>query len=633
MPQQPPQRDDDSIYRKLFDLSPDAVFIEDHDGVVLDANDQALILHGMSREELIGRNVTSLVPPSQREVVEKEFQAWVRGDITRYRGQSLRKDGSMIPVEIRGAHVDYMGTPALLFHVRNISEQIRAEQELVQGRSRFETLVNHLAEGIWTLDSEGVGLYANAAMERILGYHANEITGKPLSEFLSDKQRSESLSPHHLLRTLTLHPSTVLFQHRDGHEVSCIVHAHSLLDEDAINDEYQLTLRDISETLNLQQQLFQAQKMEAFGRLVGGMAHDFNNLLMALMGQAELLKSDLPPDSSLMQDTDRLLEIGRRGSEMVRQLLVFSRRDTVEGDSVCMQECVQRVHSMVRSLIPKQITLTTSVPEQPIYIHGSSGLVDQVIMNLVINARDAIEQEGTIALILSSRLPEPEELDQFVVSLPTIQNKMVCLAVTDTGCGMTPEEISQIFEPFFTTKPKDKGTGLGLSTAYGLVEQHNGSIAVVSTPGKGTTFKLFFPEILAPADTPPPAAGFWDKNSKRVLLVEDDPAVRKVTTHMLKHLDQEVIETTSAEEAEEIMRDRSSPTCSVLISDIMLPGQNGVEFSRRVRESNPHLPILFVTGCSEAEIQNMGQLPENSIVLHKPFRLQQVQQSLAALMS
>ncbi len=304
--------------------------------------------------------------------------------------------------------------------------------------------------------------------------------------------------------------------------------------------------------------------------------------------------------------------------------MAFSRRGDIGEERVELNGLVRRIGEMSGRLLPKAIVLAVRESETPLWITGNPGSLEQVLMNLVINARDAMPRGGELTLRVEERLPLPEELDEFRQGLPFIQGRMACVSVCDDGAGMDPEILRNLFEPFFTTKPVGQGTGLGLSTAYAMVRQHQGAIAVRSAPGQGSDFKLFFP---AAKEDGVPAGATPAKHL--AILVEDEESVRKVTQEMLRHLGLDVAAYASAED---LLAAPATTGARVLVSDWLLPGMNGLDLIRRIRGRHPGLPAILITGCDEEQVRRAGPLPDWTRVLHKPFRMAQFQEAMSECM-
>ncbi len=370
----------------------------------------------------------------------------------------------------------------------------------------------------------------------------------------------------------------------------------------------------------LEAQLRQAQRMESIGRLAGGVAHDFNNLLTAILGNTELALMDLEPHSPLYQRLTVVMQAAESAADLTRQLLAFSRKQIIEPEPVDLARLIERMHMMLARLIGEDIQLDISAPQQAGLIKADPGQIEQVIVNLVVNARDAMPEGGRLMLEVSSQHLD----DEYVKRHPyTKAGEYVMLAVSDTGLGMSAEVKQHLFEPFFTTKPLGKGTGLGLATSYGAVKQHGGSIEVYSELGQGTTFKIYFPRLMGettgakePADIERLPSG-----TETILLVEDDPGVLDFSLSVLEHLGYQVITAASGEEALRLAEGHLTEI-HLLLTDVIMPGMNGRMLADRLMLMRPSLRVLFTSGYTENVIVHHGVLEEGINFLSKPFTAQ-----------
>jgi len=366
------------------------------------------------------------------------------------------------------------------------------------------------------------------------------------------------------------------------------------------------SLLDLERT---QEQLLQSQKMEAVGRLAGGVAHDFNNQLTAIMGYAEILLFGLPEGDSRRGEVEEILRASGRAAELTRQLLAFSRRQVLRPRVVDLNDLVREMRGMLQRLIGENIRLRTECAEVPLRVRADPAQIEQVIMNLAVNARDAMPEGGQLDIATRT---EPSRTGY-------AEGPMHVMAVTDTGTGMTPEVMIRLFEPFFTTKEAGKGTGLGLSTAYGIVRQSGGHITCRSTPGEGTTFEISLPatrEVDGEPRRPQPAAVAGGK--ERVLVIEDEEQVRQLVQRVLSDAGYSVITASSGDEAAEALR---GPECvQMVITDLMLPGSlSGIDIARRVLSEDRGTRVLCISGYSEQLVSGASALPPAAPLLQKPF--------------
>jgi signal transduction histidine kinase len=375
--------------------------------------------------------------------------------------------------------------------------------------------------------------------------------------------------------------------------------------------------RDITETLKLEAQFRQAQKMEAVGRLAGGVAHDFNNMLGVIIGYSDLCLGLIAPENPANRYLDQIKKASHRAVGLTRQLLAFSRQQVVFPKILDLNEVLQNVTTMLQRLVGEDVAMSFR-PTVPIgCIKADPGQIEQILMNLVVNARDAMPGGGEIIIQTGHA-----ELDEhYVAQHPGSRvGQNVVLVVSDTGCGMDESTKSQIFEPFFTTKVIGQGTGLGLSTVYGIVKQSGGTIFVYSEPGKGTTFKVYFPRVAERADVPRAShdEGRLPRGSETILVVEDDGPLRELTVRLLQEAGYRVIEAKNAEVALDIVK-TSEPAIDLLLTDVVMPGKSGVELQEQAKAVRPDLRSLFVSGYTGDLVAQRGGVVPEAAFLEKPF--------------
>ncbi len=374
---------------------------------------------------------------------------------------------------------------------------------------------------------------------------------------------------------------------------------------------------EITERKRLEEQLLQSQKMEAVGQLAGGVAHDFNNILTAIVGYTDLLAAELGTNVQQLEDLEEIRKAARRAAALTRQLLAFSRKQVLEPRIIDVNGVVLNLDKMLRSLISENIELKTVLADDLAAARADPNQIEQVIMNLAINARDAMPEGGTVTIETRNATLDDAYAAQHV---SVIAGEYVMLAVTDTGCGMDEKTQSRIFEPFFTTKPAGRGTGLGLSTVYGIVKQTGGNIWLYSEPGKGTTFKIYLPAIaalpedigkVAPADALPRGGG-------TVLVVEDDEQLRRLTHRALASQGYTVLEADRGSTALDIAR-RHKGHIDLLLTDVIMPDTNGRKLAETIRAARPGLRVVYMSGYPDGAIASHGMLEPGVAYLAKPF--------------
>ena len=500
--------------------------------------------------------------------------------------------------------------------LRDHAEQLKASYE------RFFTVTQSARDAIVSADDAGRITFWNKSAEATFGYAEHEIVGQPITKLVAEDDRAAYTAalPKPALNDLTFGSIVELKAVRqDG---GTFPGEFSLAaNHGAAGMAFTAVVRDVTERKQAQatlqqrdEQLRQAQKMEAIGRLAGGVAHDFNNLLMAIHGYAEMLVSSLEGDPR-REDADEIVKAADRAAGLTRQLLAFSRRQVIKQQAIELDKLVENMRNMLQRLIGADVRIDTDVWPDLMPVLADSTQVEQILVNLVVNARDAMPSGGLISIELRNI-----ELDKVgVAAHPGLQpGDYVEMAVSDSGSGMDSETASHIFEPFFTTKERGKGTGLGLSTVYGIVQQSGGAIEVQSRVGHGTTFYIYLPcatDFGKPARMKPPAA---KAISETVLLVEDDDRVRALISNMLKKQGYSVLLASAADQAMEIAA-RHRGSIHLLLTDVVMPGASGRHLSERLTAERPETRVLFMSGYSDDAILRHGVKQAAAHFIQKPF--------------
>ena len=486
-------RDSEEKFRSLFDQLPDAILVGDETGVILDANPAASRLSGVTRDALIGRHVIGLFAPAQREAVEREYRRWFDGENAFADGYNWTSSGRDVPVQIHANRIQYLGNPATVLQVRDLTEHRR-----------------------------------------------------------------------------------------------------------------------------LQEQFRQAQKMEAIGRLADGIAHDFNNLLTSILSFGQLVLDDLGPEHPVSVNAREIIHTAERAGELSQQLLTFSRRQVIERTPQDLNGIVRDMDRMLRRTLGEDVELAILLADGLPVVEADSTRLGQVIMNLAVNARDAMPTGGRLTIETRSITLAPHDC----ANLPDVQpGPFVMLSINDTGSGMTAEVIEHLFEPFFTTKEPGQGTGLGLSTTYGIVRQFGGHIQVDSRCGEGTTFRVYLPkgegkpvETASRRGRKAPAKG-----GGTLLLVEDEDSLREVTAEILRRLGYRVYVAPGGQQALELARAHRDEI-QLLLTDMIMPGMDGWTLARTLQGEKPDLKVVFMSGYSGSFITRHGVQEESIDLLPKPFR-------------
>ncbi len=493
-----------------------------------------------------------------------------------------------------------------------MAKRERADEVLRESRARFESVIQSAIDGIISVDEAHRIVLFNPAAERMFGCTEVEAIGQPLERFIPARLRA--FAPSKWTTGAVGELKNLTGQRAQNEEFPIEASISQTMTDGA--KLLTLFLRDVTEQKRLEAQLRQTQKMEALGQLASGIAHDFNNLLMVIFGNGELLEMTLPRDAPQRESIDQISRAAERAAALTRQLLAFSRKQVPEFSIVDLNALVTDAEKMLRRLIGENVRLQTVLQPNLSRVQIDRGQMDQVIMNLAINARDAMARGGSLTietgeaelnLNYAKNQPEPHP-DRYVV-----------LSVSDTGCGMSPEVQARIFEPFFTTKPMGQGTGLGLSVVHGIVKQNQGYIALESVSGRGTTFKIYLPPAGMPlasaveSDSSGPVGG-----SETILLAEDEEPVRAVTALMLETLGYRVLQAESGEEALSVANENHKKI-DLLMTDVVMPDMSGRELADKLWYFHSDLKVLFQSGYTGAAVLRHGVQHAEVAFLQKPF--------------
>ncbi|UCC47807.1 MAG: response regulator [Gemmatimonadota bacterium] len=519
-----------------------------------------------------------------------------------------------------------MDAYALARAVRYAIERARAEaalRESQQASKLLATAVEQGAEAIYITDLDGTIQYVNPSFERITGYSREDVVGH--NPRILNSGRQDGAFYREMWEALArgdVWSGHLINRRKDGTLYRQDATISPVRDASGAIVSYVCAARDVTRERELEDQLRQSQKMEAVGQLAGGVAHDFNNLLTAIMGNSELLLARMDDDDARRADLDEIRKAGARAASLTRQLLAFSRRQVLEPVFLDLNSVVESVAKMIERVIGEHVELVTVLYPDLGQIHADPGQIEHVIINLAVNARDAMPEGGKLLIETTNA-----DLDEEYVSAhtPVQPGPYVMLAISDTGSGMDEATRARVFEPFFTTKESGKGTGLGLSTVYGIVKQSNGYIWVYSEPGQGTTFKIYLPRVEdVEAVVRPKARGAAERRrlerdgKETGLVVEDDDAVRAVVRRALEGCGYTVVEARDAAEATRLAGEYAG-AIDFLITDLIMPETSGRDLARRVAEVRPDVRVLYMSGYSDNVVLRQGMLSPGMQFLAKPF--------------
>jgi len=609
-------------YNNLSRFANDVILLVDADGAILTANDRAADVYGYSLDQLHGMHIQQLRAPSTRAAFAADWQlARERGSLI-FESVHQRCDGHEFAVEVSTRSIVVAGRPLQQSIIRDISDRKQAERELSESEARFRQLVESAPYGILVVDQDFI-LYANAEAVRMFGASTpDDLVGHPLAERAAFEERESVVRrAREVVSGVPSPPVERRYLRLNGEEFWVAVSAASI--------EYNRQLagllfyRDITaarraaeEHARLEEQLRQAQKMESVGRLAGGVAHDFNNYLTVINGYCEMLLGGPDAGPEIRESLEEISAAGARAASITQQLLAFSRKQIATPRVLSLNQVVTDSGQLLRRLIGEHIAIVTRLHPQPGNVMADPLQLGQVLMNLAINARDAMPDGGQIAIETGQG-----EIDQTAESGSAVRpGRYALLSVTDTGAGMSPEVQERVFEPFFTTKGAGTGTGLGLSTAYGIVRQAGGWIEVRSSPGAGSCFEIWLPltgEVAVDATVPPPAAESG-RGEETLLIVEDQADVRRLALSILKASGYRLLAAENAEQALQLSAGYAGPI-DLLVTDVIMPGLNGRQLADRLAKERPGLKVLYTSGYAADVIALQGSLEPGMAYLPKPF--------------
>ena len=620
--------------RFSVDHAADCVMWLDPEGRVVDVSESTCHQLGYTHDELLGMTVFEISPSASPATWSMHWQdAKDQGSLTLETSQ-LTKGGELVPFEVTVNHLSFAGREYICSFARDMTERKRAEASLRESEERYRALFERSLDCVYVHDLEGRFLDANAAVLGLLGYDLDEIRSLTFASLLDETQTAHAAEVlRGLLETGSQRDITQSrLRCKSGAYVDVETKA-SLIFREGKPHAVQGIARDVTERLAMEEQLRQAQKMEALGQLAGGIAHDFNNLLTAIIGYSDLALGAMDPDDPNRLLIEQVRQVGGRASGLTRQILAFSRRQKLESRVVALNEVLGDLEPLLRRTLGEDIDLRFLLAAAPSDVEVDPSQMEQVVLNLVVNARDAMVRGGRLTLETAN-----VELDRRYARthLEAKPGPYVVLAVSDTGCGMTKETAARVFEPFFTTKDSGKGTGLGLSTVFGIVKQSGGNVSLYSEPGIGTTFRVYLPRSAstAPQATEAVAAGSPTRASGRILVVEDDPSIRDLVARVLRRAGYDVVGASSAEEALSAVGKSNVPP-DLLLTDVVLPGgEGGYDLAQSLRARYPSLPVTYMSGYSANSGVQAGRLEAGMDYLEKPFTpdalLQRVRRAVGA---
>jgi len=618
-------RDSEASFRLLFANNPNPMWVYDLDTLAfLEVNEAAISYYGYSRAEFLQMRIADIRPAEDIPLLLKNIER-IRTELQisgEWRHQL--KNGDIIDVAVVSHTLEFARRKAALVVARDITRRKQAEEQLQAAEARYRTLVEQLPAITYIVELGQVSrtIYISPQIEEVLGFSPQEWLADPnlwLKQLHPDDR--ERVVAETRLADVGNEPLDIEYRAmtKDGQ----MVWLHNLNQKVPVVDEAgQLRYRhgvmfDITGRKHLEEQYQQAQKMEAIGQLTAGIAHDFNNLLTAINGFAGLMQMQLLPEDPLAEMVDKILHSGERAAQLVRQLLVFSRKQIIKPELLELNQIVTKMEGMLSRIIGEYIQMKTSLKPDLWLIKADPAQIEQIIVNLAVNARDAMPQGGQLMIETAN-----VSLDEAFVAthLEAQPGEYVLLAVSDTGHGMSEEVQAHLFEPFFTTKEQGKGTGLGLATVYGIVKQNGGHIWVYSEEGQGATFKIYLPrvrEATQPLDQPQVDTEL-PRGNETILLVEDAVGVRELARRVLEELGYAVLVASNGQGALELAARHPDPI-QLLLTDVVMPGISGRALAEQLQQIRPNLKVLFMSGYTDEAIARHGVLAPGVSLLQKPF--------------
>jgi PAS domain S-box-containing protein len=624
----------------LVDALPVAVLTVDRAGRIRSWNAMAERIFGWTAAEVIGHD-NPVVPPAQHAEYEARLRRNQEAGLTvrALERPALRKDGTVVDIELstaplRSADGTVVGEVAI---VVDITARREAEAALRETRRQMELLLASAGEGILAVDGLGRVTFVNPAAARLLGSESERLLGRQIHPLIHHSHPDgtpydeDDCPVNASIRDGTVHRvDTEVFWREDRTSFPVEYVSTPIREEGRIVGAV-LTFQDITQRRQLELQLRQAQKMEAIGQLAGGVAHDFNNLLTVITGYTAMLLTELPPEDPVVPDLREIQSATERAAGLTRQLLAFSRRQVLAPRVIDLRRVVGDMERMLCRLIGEDVELSIAGGHAPARVHADPGQLEQVVMNLAVNARDAMPAGGRLTIEVEEAALTHADAERFRYVIP---GEYVRLCVRDTGLGMDEETRARLFEPFFTTKEPGEGTGLGLATVYGIVKQSGGYIWVDSAPGEGATFRIYLPHATEELEGEPvdaAAVSLPEPRGATVLLAEDEGALRAIVERILTKRGYRVLAASGGAEALALAERHDGPI-DLLVTDVVMPLMSGQELAHRLVRRRGDVPVLFLTGYSMEAVANHGVLRPGSELLKKPFSPQELAVAVSELL-
>lgn len=608
-------------FRAVFDQSLDGKLIVDDDRRILEVNRAACSLLSIADGELVGRRLDDLVAPKQGADVAEAFlgQGRQSGEL-----DLLRADGTRVPVDY-SARAKVMPGRHLTV-LRDISDRRKADQDrrkadqaLRESEQRYRNIVETANEGVWVIDPENNTTFANARMAEMLGYARDELLGRDLFTFMNAADRVEAEAIIQDQQESVLENHEFEFIRKDGTRLFALICTSALFDDDGSHTGALAMVSDITERVlqreekqRLEVQVHQKERLESVGLLAGGIAHDFNNVLAVIENYAAFAQEEIESDTPAHRDIEQVRRAADRAAALTRQLLVFSRRDHVDPEVVSLNRVTEELVKLLGRTLGEHIELVLELEPDLWYVEADVSQLDQVLLNLAINSRDAMTEGGRLVVRTQNTTLDATDALREQDLAP---GDYVRLTVSDTGTGISDENLRRAFDPFFTTKPKGEGTGLGLATVYGIVKQGHGHVRIYSGPGAGTVVSALLPRAAVTGEAKVTATQptIVPANGETLLVVEDEEPVRELVCRILAKHGYRVLSAPDGPSALDVAERHEGPI-DVLLSDVVMPHMLGPALAKALTEKRPDLQVIFMSGYTDRHDDL------NAPLVEKPFR-------------
>lgn len=603
-----------------FDTVPDAVFLVDEKCQIRRTNRAATELLGLPFSEIIGRSCDLVLGGIVRPLPECPYES--RFTLTQQQRSIGDTQGKVLEASSTPVR-DATGTLRGCVHVvRDVTEKKKAEQAIIESERKYRELVENTTYGVFRTTPEGQFLDVNSALVHMLGYAGKEeVLALNLTTDVYRRPSDREVILQQYRDGMAHHVEDLNWMRKDGSTIRVRTNGRAGRNQAGKIEYYEAIVEDMTARRMLEAELRQAQKMEAVGRLAGGVAHDFNNLLAVILGNVDLLLERCESPDKLRHRIEQIRTAAGRAAELTQRLLSFSRKQVLEETVFDLSAVVKETAKLLKRVLPEDIRLVTKLSPSPVRIRADQSQVEQTLMNLAVNARDAMPSGGSLVIETFDT-----EVDQTYASKhsPVVPGKYVMLTLSDTGVGMDEATRNRIFEPFFTTKEPGKGTGLGLAMVYGFMQQSRGFIHVYSEVGKGTTFKIYFPLVLAaekPARVDAPAAVVG--GTETILVAEDEEPLRELAGEVLQSLGYTVLSAGSGADALQLAGQFSS-RIDLLLTDVIMPGMSGRDLAERLISLRPGISVVYMSGYTSEVIMQRDLLAPQAAFVRKPFTREEI---------